>query len=103
MGHQSKVLIIDFILSPAVIAGSEGARELNEEREVPFPLLHTSLSPEAVLRLDIEMSSAIAGTERTLKQSRNLYQRVGLKVNRIFHTRSMLSITELVLDRRKIL
>lgn len=97
MGHQSKVLIIDFILSPAVIAGSEGAGELSEEREVPFPLLHTSLSPEAVLRLDIEMSSAIAGTERTLKQSRNLYQRVGLKVNRIFHTRSMLSITELVL------
>jgi hypothetical protein len=64
------------------MAGSEGEKELEEQRKLPFPLLHPD---ELVLRADIEMSSAPCGTMRTVARSKKLDDRVGLKRGALRH------------------
>ena len=100
MQPDSKLIILDTLLQPAIVAGTNsGEEELVEGvGEVPYPLYRSGgVTGNWIQRVDQEVSVALNATERTPREFKRLIEQAGLKVESIVQPRSRHGIITAVL------
>lgn len=100
MQKDSKLIILDTLLQPAVVAGQkeEGDDLVEQIGEVPYPLYRSGgVTGNWIQRVDQEVNVALNATERTPLQFKALVEKAGLKVESILQPRSRHGIVTAVL------
>lgn len=86
MQQDSKLIVLDTLLQPAVISGKNEAKDdlVEELGEVPYPLCRAGgVTGNAVQRVDQGVNAALNATERTPREFKALIEKAGLKVESI--------------------
>ncbi|CDS02201.1 related to O-methyltransferase [Sporisorium scitamineum] len=101
MESDSKLIIIDTLLQPAVVSGSCSADDDNlveQVGEIPYPLYRSGgITGTWIQRVDQEVSIALNATERTPSEFKALIEKAGLKLENILQPRSRHGIITAVL------
>lgn len=91
MQKDSKLIVLDTLLQPAVVSGKDEAKDdlVEELGEIPYPLCRSGgVTGNLVQRVDQEVNAALNATERTPQEFKALIEKAGLKVECILQPRS---------------
>ncbi len=91
MQADSKIVIIDTLLEPAVVAREDDVDDglVQQLAKVPYPLYKSGgVVGNFIQRVDQEVSVALGATERTPSQFKALIEKAGLKLESIVQPRS---------------
>ena len=102
MQPDSKLVILDALLQPAIVSGKDGRDDddgsVQRIGEIPYPLYRSGgVTGTWTQRLDQEMSIGLNATERTPSQFKVLIEKAGLRLESIVQPRSRHGIVTAVL------
>lgn len=101
MQADSKVIILDTLLLPAIVAGANGKNEddlVEQVGGIPYPLYRSGgVTGTWIQRVDQEVNIALNATERTPAEFKTLIEKAGLNVESIIQPRSRHGIITAVL------
>lgn len=101
MQPDSKVVIVDTLLQPAIVSGSNDANDddlVEQVGEIPYPLYRSGgVTGQWAQGVDQEVNIGLNATERTPSEFKALIEKAGLKLESIIQPRSRHGIITTVL------
>ncbi|KAJ9477120.1 Methyltransf_2 domain-containing protein [Pseudozyma hubeiensis] len=100
MQADSKLIILDTLLQPAIVADEQGKDDdlVEQVGKIPYPLYRSGgVAGTWIQRVDQEVNIALNATERTPSEFKALVEKAGLKLEKIIQPRSRHGIITAVL------
>ncbi|TKY90071.1 hypothetical protein EX895_000069 [Sporisorium graminicola] len=105
MQADSKLIIIDTLLQPAVVSGDSSSSSAKDDNklveqvgEIPYPLYRSGgVTGQWIQRVDQEVSIGLNATERTPSEFKTLIEKAGLKLESMIQPRSRHGVITAVL------